>query len=234
MRNVYVYRLPNRSDRHPRPTSRDDLINARLIVIYPDYHNRVYKPSHRLIIINLPCRRKRHGIIATVALLINARFVLEEEEEWRQQATRSLADLFAICYLSKLLVKIITRGGCCLRPLTPGGGKRYGEDSAGWHRPQRSCVIIARVPSSPSCAQHGITFPGFLNRRAINSAPVEPAREPRLFRARRGMHEATDVRSRGERPLGVHSPAFLELNGKESKTRALRLEGLTNIWVGRV
>lgn len=80
LRNVYVYRLPNRSDRHPRPTSRDDLINARLIVIYPDYHNRVYKPSHRLIIINLPCRRKRHGIIATVALLINARFVLEEEE----------------------------------------------------------------------------------------------------------------------------------------------------------
>lgn len=81
LRNVYVYRLPNRSGRHPRPTSRDDLINARLIVIYPDYHNRVYKPSHRLIIINLPCRRKRHGIIATVALLINARFVLEEEEE---------------------------------------------------------------------------------------------------------------------------------------------------------
>lgn len=48
------------------------------------------------------------------------------------------------------------------------------------------------------------------------------------------MHEATDVRSRGERPLGVHSPAFLELNGKQNKTRALRLEGMTNIWVGRV
>lgn len=54
--------------------------------------------------------------------------------------------------------------------------ERY--DSLGWHRPQRrrdSCVIRSLVASS-SQASIRVTFLCFVNRRAINSAPVERAR----------------------------------------------------------